>query len=39
MIQGRVISIPVFLILPLGILNTDDEGLLAMKIVFLFNPS
>lgn len=37
MIQGRINSIPVFLILPLGILNIDDGGLLAVKIVFLFN--
>ena len=39
MIQGRINSISVFLILPLGILNIDDGGLLAMKIVFLFNLS
>lgn len=37
MMQGRINSTPVFLILPLGIFNMDDGGLLMMKNVFLLS--
>lgn len=35
----QVKSIPVFLLLPLGVFNMDDGGLLVMKNVFLFSLS